>query len=140
MNLKRKHLAFPFKLTQRQWEALQGYLYISPWFIGFLIFTAGPLLTSFGLSLTEWGFVDDPVFVGFENYKQIWDDHVFWIALKVTIRYTMLSVPLVLSVAFITALLMTRQIRGVASKTDSARATSRLVQPDRAAHPRENCA
>jgi multiple sugar transport system permease protein len=112
MALELKRPAF-MRLSQRQWEALQGYLYIAPWFIGFLIFTAGPLIASLGLSFTEWGFVDEPTFIGFENYQQMWDDNVFWIALKVTIRFTLFSVPLVLAVAFFTALLMTREVRGV---------------------------
>lgn len=100
-------------LTPRQWEAIQGYLYISPWFIGFLIFTAGPLIASLYLSFTDWGFVDQPTFIGFANYEKMFRDPVFIIALRVTATFTVLSVPLVICVALIVALLLTRNIRGV---------------------------
>jgi multiple sugar transport system permease protein len=100
-------------LSQRQREALQGYMYIAPWFIGFLIFTAGPLIASLGLSFTRWGFVDTPRFVGFANYEKLWNDPVFWIALRVTVTYTAMAVPLIITIGLCTALLMTRNVRGV---------------------------
>jgi len=100
------------RLSSRQMEALQGYAYIAPWFIGFLIFTAGPLIASLGLSFTDWGFVDEPEFVGLANYQKMATDPVFWIALRVTITYTLLSVPLVLLTALSVALLLTRDVRG----------------------------
>jgi multiple sugar transport system permease protein len=110
MTLRIPGLSKPF--TQRQWEALQGYMYVAPWFIGFLIFTAGPLLASLALSFTKWGFIDQPVFIGLENYQKLLKDPVFWISLRVTITFTVLSVPLVMLVALATALLMTRNLRG----------------------------
>jgi multiple sugar transport system permease protein len=94
-------------------EALQGYAYIAPWFIGFLIFTAGPLIASLGLSFTDWGFVDEPEFIGLANYQKMASDPVFWIALRITITYTLLSVPLVLLTALSVALLLTRDVQGV---------------------------
>jgi multiple sugar transport system permease protein len=100
-------------LTPRQREAIQGYLYILPWFIGFLIFTAGPLLASLYLSFTKWGFVDTPTFVGLTNYQRMLKDPIFGIALKVTFSFTAMSVPLVITVSLITALLMTRKLRGI---------------------------
>lgn len=105
MNLKR--------LSPRQWEALQGYLYVSPWFFGFLIFTAGPLIASLYLSFTDWGFVDQPTFIGFANYEKMFKDPIFFVALRVTATFTLFSVPLVICVALATALLLTRNIRGV---------------------------
>src|SRR5688572_27337670 len=110
MTLRIPGLHQPF--TQRQWEAVQGYMYVAPWFIGFLVFTAGPLLASLALSFTKWGFVDQPVFIGLDNYQKLWKDPVFWIALRVTVTFTVLSVPLVILVALATALLMTRNLRG----------------------------
>ena len=100
------------RLPPRQREALQGYLYIAPWFIGFLIFTAGPLIASLGLSFTEWGFVDEPKFIGLANYQKMATDPVFWIALRVTITFTLLSVPLVMLTSLSVALLLTREVRG----------------------------
>jgi multiple sugar transport system permease protein len=101
------------RLTPRQREALQGYLYILPWFIGFLIFTAGPLIASLGLSFTKWGFTDQPVFIGLDNYRKLLSDPILAIAMRVTFSFTAMSVPLVIVVAFGTALLMTRNLPGM---------------------------
>ena len=61
----------PRRLRPRQREAIEGYLFVLPWFVGFLIFTAGPLLASLYFSFTEWGFVDSPVFVGLKDANLI---------------------------------------------------------------------
>jgi multiple sugar transport system permease protein len=106
-------LAIRRRLTSRQREALSGYLFISPWFIGFLIFTAGPLVVSLALSFTEWGFVDQPKFIGVQNYQRMVGDPVFWLSLRVTATFTALSVPLVIVTALATALLMTRKLPGM---------------------------
>jgi multiple sugar transport system permease protein len=100
------------RFKPRQIEALQGYLYIAPWFIGFLIFTAGPLIASLFLSFTEWGFVDEPTYIGLDNYQRMATDPVFWIALRVTITFTLFSVPLVMLTALGVALLLTRNVPG----------------------------
>jgi len=103
----------PRRLSPRQREALEGYLFILPWFVGFLVFTAGPLLSSLYLSFTEWGFVDAPSFVGLENYRDIARDPVFVVALKNTATYTFASVPLVLLASLFIALLVTRRLSGM---------------------------
>ena len=104
---------FTRKLTTRQKEALQGYLFISPWFVGFLIFTAGPLLASLYLSFTQWSFIDTPSFIGLENYQYILEDPIFKQAVTVTVTYTLFSVPGILIWAFCLAWLMTRSLRGM---------------------------
>jgi multiple sugar transport system permease protein len=101
------------RLNSRQREALSGFAFISPWFIGFLIFTLGPLLISLALSFTKWGFVDQPKFVGLQNYQKMFSDSIFWISLKVTATFTIFNVPLVIFVALATAMLMTRKLPGM---------------------------
>src|SRR5262249_23454046 len=101
------------RMTPRQREAIQGYMYILPWVIGFLIFTAGPLIASFYLSFTKWGFVDTPTFVGFANYQRMAKDPIFLIALRVTFSFAAMIVPLVITVALCAALLMTRKLPGM---------------------------
>src|SRR5258708_122108 len=44
------------------------YLMISPWIIGFIIFTLGPMIYSLYLSLTSWDLIDPPQWVGLQNY------------------------------------------------------------------------
>jgi multiple sugar transport system permease protein len=99
--------------SPRKREALEGYLFILPWFIGFLVFTAGPLLSSFYLSFTEWGFVDRPVFIGLDNYREIPNDPIFRIALENTAKFTAFTVPLVIVVSLFLALMMTRDLPGM---------------------------
>ncbi len=55
-------------------EARDGYLGILPWAIGFVAFTAGPLLVSFFLSFTQWDIVRPPQWVGLANYTRMFTD------------------------------------------------------------------
>src|SRR5438093_9191465 len=82
-------------------EAIWFYIFISPWLVGFILFTAGPILASGALSFTH----NDPVnwppkWVGLANYQLMWVDQLFWKSLQVTIYYTFIAVPA--SVAFAT--------------------------------------
>jgi len=52
-------------------EAMAGYLFISPWLIGFLLFTVGPMLFSLYISFRRWNIVGDPKWVGLANYERI---------------------------------------------------------------------
>lgn len=94
-------------------EAIEGYLFISPWVFGFLIFTAGPMLASLVLSFTKWGLIDTPTFVGFDNYVKMVNDPLVWHSLMVTLRYTILTVPLRLVIALAVAIILVRPIPGV---------------------------
>lgn len=55
-------------------KALLGYLFLLPTFLGILVFTAGPVVVSLGLSLFEWNVISPPEFVGIENYKNLTTD------------------------------------------------------------------
>ncbi|HEX7557114.1 MAG TPA: hypothetical protein VF338_10855, partial [Leptolinea sp.] len=52
-------------------KILLGLLFISPWLIGFVLFTIYPLISSMYYSLTNYDLLRPPVFVGLENYRQI---------------------------------------------------------------------
>ena len=54
-------------------ERLSGYLFISPWLIGFIAFYAGPMLFSFAVSFTNWDFFKNMTFVGLRNYFRIFE-------------------------------------------------------------------
>ncbi|MDR1770190.1 MAG: sugar ABC transporter permease, partial [Hungatella sp.] len=47
------------------------YFFITPWIIGFLVFTIGPLILSLGMSFFDWPLTSDPVFKGFGNYTEM---------------------------------------------------------------------
>lgn len=103
----------PSRFTQRRREAIEGYLFILPWAVGFLVFTAGPMIASLVLSFTKWGLIDKPEFVGAANYVKMVHDPLFWHSLKVTVRYAVFSVPMRLILALAVALLMVRPLRGI---------------------------
>jgi multiple sugar transport system permease protein len=91
------------------------YLCIAPWLLGFLIWTAGPMIYSLYLSFTSWDLFTPPRWVGFDNYKDIFTSNPdFWQSLKVTAIYTLLSVPLSMIGALGIALLLNANVRGIA--------------------------
>lgn len=98
------------RLTLRQKEQLWALLFISPWIAGFLIFTAGPMIMSAYLSLTDYNVIDPPVWVGAANYvKAFLRDPLFWHSLRVTLYYGALALPLGLIVGFSLAMLLNQR-------------------------------
>ncbi|MFL5806644.1 MAG: carbohydrate ABC transporter permease [Roseiflexaceae bacterium] len=100
-------------LSKRRREALEGYLFILPWFFGFLVFTAGPMLASLGLSFTKWNLLQPPSWNGIANYVHMVSDPLFWHSLGVTVRYTLISVPARLVLALAVAMLLTHRLPGM---------------------------
>jgi multiple sugar transport system permease protein len=91
---------------------IEGYLFISPWIIGFVVFTAGALLGSFSISLTKWNIVGTPEFVGLANYQKMVEDRFFWQSIKVTLYY-LLNVPLNVVLGLLLALLLNQKVKGL---------------------------
>lgn len=95
-------------------EAIEGYLYISPWLIGFLLLTLGPVLFSFFMSFTKWDIINPPKMVGLSNYATIFaDDFRFRQSIKVTAIYAAFSVPLGLMFSLALAMLLNMNVRGM---------------------------
>ncbi len=103
-------LSAPLTLSQR--EALQGFLYISPWIFGFLIFTVGPMIASGYLSLTDYNIVTEPRFAGFSNYEYMFEDRLFWKSIENTLYYTVIFVPISIVCSLGLAMLLNQKIRG----------------------------
>ena len=95
-------------------KSLTGYAFIAPWLLGFLAFTAYPLLDSLYLSLTRYNIVQRPIWVGFANYRHLFTtDPLFWKSLGVTIQFAALSVPLGIVAGVGLALLLNLKLRGM---------------------------
>jgi ABC-type sugar transport system permease subunit len=95
-------------------EAIEGYLWISPWLIGFIIFTAGPMIASMALSLTNWRIAVTPLWVGLDNYiKMFTNDRDFYQSLKVTFTYVVLALPLNLILGLGLSLLLNHKLPGM---------------------------
>lgn len=91
-----------------------GYLFISPWLIGFLAFTAYPFLASIYFSFTRYDIVNRPVWVGTINYWMLLhEDALFWKSLLVTFQFALYSVPLGIAAGVGLALLLSSDVRGI---------------------------
>ncbi len=94
-------------------QTVEGYLFISPWLVGFFLLTAGPMAASLYISGTSWTMLSAPVWVGLENYQRLLgEDHLFTISLLNTLSYVALAVPLGLMISLLLALLLHQQVRG----------------------------
>ena len=101
-------LGIRISLSRR--EAIVFYVFLIPWAIGFLVWTAGPMLVSLGLSLTRYHVVSDPIWVGFQNYAEIFKEDLTWVSLKATAIYTFGTVGVRLVLALILATLLNQKL------------------------------
>jgi multiple sugar transport system permease protein len=88
-------------------------LFISPWLIGYLTLTLGPIVVSGWFSLTDYDLVSSPYFIGLDNYRELLDSRLFWQSLKVTALYTLGHVPLSVIGAMCLATLLNQNIPGL---------------------------
>jgi multiple sugar transport system permease protein len=92
-----------------------GYLFIMPWIIGFVVFTAFPFIASLILSFTNWEVVGDWKFVGLANYERMITgaDQLFVRSLTNTAYYVIFHVPGVQIIALLMAMLLNQPLRGI---------------------------
>jgi oligogalacturonide transport system permease protein len=91
-----------------------GYLYISPWIIGFLGLTLLPFLSTVVFSFTDYSVLRPPRFVGWANYEKMFkSDDLFPKSLWVTAEYVLISVPLKLAFALFVAMALNKSIKGI---------------------------
>ena len=102
------------KLTRGQLrEELQGWLFITPWIIGFLAFTVGPLIASAYYSLNRYTLLRPAEWIGLENYRYaFFTDSMFPKSIERTLLWTITTVPLGIMGSFFAAMLLDRGIRG----------------------------
>lgn len=99
---------------KKTWERnVVGYLFLSPWLIGFICLSAIPILASLYFSFTNYDMFSSPEWAGLANYKTMFMDEKWRNSLKVTLIYVFLGVPLQLMFALAIALLLNRGIRGL---------------------------
>ncbi len=111
-----KHSILPFSvshLTRQRRRTITGYLFIAPWIIGFLVFYCGPMLASFGLSLTSYNLLSPPEFVGLEQYRFMFTrDPLFWGSVTRTMIWAVALVIIGLSGSLACALLLNAALKG----------------------------
>lgn len=93
---------------------LAGYVFISPWLIGFLLLTLWPILQSLYLSFTQYSLLDSPTWVGMQNFENIFQkDRLFVKSLAVTFTFVLFAVPVKLFFSLMVAMLLNRDIKGM---------------------------
>lgn len=97
----------------RKGEGLRGWLFASPWVIGFGVFLLYPLAASIYYSLCDYSVLRAPVYIGLDNYKALFEDPVFWKALSNTAIYAAMAVPLTLITSLGLALLLNSRVKGM---------------------------
>jgi multiple sugar transport system permease protein len=92
-------------------ENVAGYLFISPWLVGFFVFSVIPIVMSLYFSFTDYDILGSPVFSRLANFRRMGIDSRFWKSLQVTFTYAFISVPARLIFAFFLAVLFKRGAR-----------------------------
>ncbi|OXS58920.1 hypothetical protein B1A99_13255 [Cohnella sp. CIP 111063] len=95
-------------------ESAYGYLFIAPNLLGMLVFVIVPIFTSLLMSFTDWDLINAPRWVGLSNFTdKMVHDQQFWVSLKNTFVFSLLTIPLGIAAAFVIALLLNQSIKGV---------------------------
>jgi multiple sugar transport system permease protein len=83
------------RMTASRREALWGFVFVSPWIVGFLLFTVGPLIASLILSFTDFNLLrpEETQFVGLDNYARLSTDPLVMQGLVATVRFALIAIP-----------------------------------------------
>jgi multiple sugar transport system permease protein len=95
-------------------DNLAAYLFLTPWLLGLLLITVGPMLASLYLSFTDYNLIQAPQWIGLDNFVRMLSDQRLHNSLRVTFIYVLVSVPLQLALALLLAVVLDRGVRGMA--------------------------
>ena len=102
------------KMNKNQRRA--AFILLAPFTVLFLMFTVLPIISSIALSFTYFNMVDAPKFIGIDNYVRMFaDDSVFFIAVKNTLIFALITGPLGYAMSFIFAWMINDFGRGMRS-------------------------
>lgn len=94
-------------------DSIAGYLFLTPWLIGFFGLTLIPMIASLYYSFTHYDMLTPAVSAGLDNYEALLADSRFLHSIQVTFKYVLVSVPLQLAFALIIALMLKKNHRGI---------------------------
>jgi multiple sugar transport system permease protein len=95
--------------SEERSQLLWALLFLAPWIVGFVVFTAGPMVWSGWLSFTNYDPLrDEGAFIGFDNYVRMAGDRRIGISLWNTAYFTLLYVPLSIALSLLLASLLNR--------------------------------
>lgn len=86
-----------------------GYLFISPWLVGFFLLTLIPFAYSLYLAFTDYRIIAAPEWVGFANFKKMFTaDRDFWLSFKITFKFALIQIPSKLIVSLLVAVILSK--------------------------------
>lgn len=89
---------------------LLALVFIAPWLIGLIAFTVYPIYYTVKLSFMRYGGFNDPIFIGLDNYRRLWNDNLFHTSLYNTLFFTFFAVPIGVCVAMVLAMAMNQPV------------------------------
>ena len=96
-------------ISRKGKDNLMGYLFLSPWLFGFILFTLLPILASFALAFTDYDIFSPPKWIRLDNFQRMFfEDRRYWRSVKATLYYVFTAVPLRLIAALAVAMLLNR--------------------------------
>src|SRR5260221_1318720 len=102
-----------FRISLRTRENLTAYLFLTPFFIFFIVFVLRAVVTALQMSMYDWKILaPSHPFVGLGNYVELFNDDRWWIAIKNTIAFTLMTVTGTTILALLAAVAVNRPIRG----------------------------
>ena len=100
--------------ARKKRDNIAGYLFISPWLIGFFAFTLLPLVGSFYLAFTDYNLTSAPEWIGLKNFQDMFfDDLRYWKSVRATFFYVFTAVPARLVFALAVAMILNNARRGI---------------------------
>ncbi|MCH6469112.1 carbohydrate ABC transporter permease [Sinomonas terrae] len=91
-----------------------AFVFLAPWIVGLVCITIGPMVMSLYLSFTDYNLIQDPNFIGLDNFTRMFGDGRFWNSLGVTLTYVIVGVPLQLGLALAVAMALDKGLKGLA--------------------------
>jgi multiple sugar transport system permease protein len=102
-----------FQLGLRRREALFAYIFLIPFFIFFIVFVLRAVVTAFQISLYDWKILAPKhTFIGLGNYVELFNDDIWWISIKNTIIFTVMTVIGTTIISLLAAVAVNRPMRG----------------------------
>ncbi|MFC4779272.1 carbohydrate ABC transporter permease [Paenibacillus sp. GCM10023252] len=98
------------RLNRNKWY---GLLFILPTFGAYLLFSLVPTLAVFVLSLFKWDLVNEPVYIGLDNFIQLFNDPLFLKSLRITFTYVLYNIPIQYLISLLIVLALNRPLRGI---------------------------
>ena len=112
-NMTKRKWNFTTKWSRRTRQNFWlGVFFLSPWLIGFILFTLYPLAASLVYSFSEYHSRKPLVWVGLDNYTTMFTDKLFWTSLWNTIYMVIFAVPITLVTSFLCAVLLNLKVIG----------------------------